>query len=278
VIALQGVVKRYGEHAVVDGVSFEVASGETLVLLGRSGCGKTTTLKMINRLVEPTAGSIRVFDRDITAEPKFELRRRIGYVIQAVGLFPHYSIEENIAIVPRLLGWSEAKIDARVEELLDLVGLPRSRYGRLRPAELSGGQQQRVGLARALAGDPPVVLLDEPFGALDPLTRREMQTEFVRLSAKVGKTMVLVTHDVAEAVTVGHRICLMEGGKVEQIGTPKELLFDPATDFVRSFFDPGRLTLELLATTLGDAVPHLARDAGAILEAFHARRGDGGRR
>jgi osmoprotectant transport system ATP-binding protein len=268
-IVLDRVGKRYGAHAVVDSVSFEVARGETLVLLGRSGSGKTTALKMINRLVEPTSGVVRVFGEAVLEQPKEELRRKIGYVIQAVGLFPHYTVEENVAVVPKLLGWDGARIAARVEELLALVGLPQSRFGAARPSALSGGQQQRVGLARALAGDPPVVLLDEPFGALDPVTRREMQAEFVRLSAQLDKTMVLVTHDVAEAITIGHRICLLEAGKVEQIGTARELLFSPATDFVQAFFDPGRLNLELLASTLGDVLPHLTLDP--VLEGSAAR-------
>jgi osmoprotectant transport system ATP-binding protein len=254
-IELAGVTRRYDGVAVVDGVSFDVKQGETLVLLGRSGSGKTTTLKMINRLVEPSSGTVHVFGKLAADQPKEELRRSIGYVIQAVGLFPHYTVEENVAVVPKLLGWDGARIRARVGELLDLVGLPGA--GAKRPRELSGGQQQRIGLARALAGDPPVVLLDEPFGALDPLTRHEMQSEFKRLAAKLGKTMVLVTHDVAEAIAVGHRICLMEAGKVEQIGTAAELLFEPRTEFVRRFFDEGRLTLELLATRLEDVLPML---------------------
>ena len=274
-IVLDRVGKHYGAHAVVDAVSLEVARGETLVLLGRSGCGKTTTLKMINRLVEPTSGIVRVFGEAVQEQPKEELRRKIGYVIQAVGLFPHYTVEENVAIVPKLLGWDKARIATRVDELLSLVGLPASRFGSARPSALSGGQQQRVGLARALAGDPPVVLLDEPFGALDPVTRREMQAEFLRLSAQLNKTMVLVTHDVAEAITVGHRICLLEAGKVEQIGTARELLFRPSTDFVRAFFDPGRLNLELLASTLGDVLPHLtlgpAREGSAARVSARSR-------
>jgi osmoprotectant transport system ATP-binding protein len=254
-IELAEVTKRYGAHAAVDGVSFVVEQGETLVLLGRSGSGKTTTLKMINRLVEPSSGTVRIFGKLAGDQPKEELRRSIGYVIQAVGLFPHYTVEENVAVVPKLLGWDAARIAARVDELLGLVGLPGA--GAKRPRELSGGQQQRIGLARALAGDPPVVLLDEPFGALDPLTRHEMQAEFKRLAAKLGKTMVLVTHDVSEAIAVGHRICLMEAGKVEQMGSAAELLFEPRTEFVRRFFDEGRLTLELLATTLEDVFPAL---------------------
>lgn len=252
-IELSGVTKRYGAHTAVDGVSFDVKRGETLVLLGRSGSGKTTTLKMINRLVEPSSGTVRVLGKLVTEQPKEELRRNLGYVIQAVGLFPHYTVAENVAVVPKLLGWDAARIDSRVKELLTLIGLPGA--AAKRPSELSGGQQQRIGLARALAGDPPIVLLDEPFGALDRLTRRGMQAEFQRLSAELGKTMVLVTHDVAEAIAVGHRICLIEGGKVEQIGSAAELLFEPRSDFVRRFFDEGRLTLELLATTLEDVLP-----------------------
>lgn len=260
-IELAGVTKRYDGVAAVDGVSFDVKQGETLVLLGRSGSGKTTTLKMINRLVEPSSGTVRIFGKLAGDQPKEELRRSIGYVIQAVGLFPHYTVEENVAVVPKLLGWDAARIRARVGELLELVGLPGS--GGKRPRELSGGQQQRIGLARALAGDPPVVLLDEPFGALDPLTRHEMQAEFKRLAARLGKTMVLVTHDVSEAIAVGHRICLMEAGKVEQIGGAASLLFEPKTEFVRRFFDEGRLALELLATTLEDVLPALRRSTEA---------------
>jgi osmoprotectant transport system ATP-binding protein len=282
-IELEHVEKRYGPHAVVADVSFRVPEGETLVLLGRSGSGKTTTLKTINRLVEPTGGVVRVFGEPVNKQPKEELRRRIGYVIQAVGLFPHYTIEENVAVVPRLLGWSKARIDARLDELFTLIGLARQRFGRRRPAELSGGQQQRVGLARALAADPPIVLLDEPFGALDPVTRREIQAEFVAVSRKLGKTMVLVTHDVAEAIAVGDRICLIEAGRVAQIGPAQELLFEPRTEVVRTFFDRGRLTLELLATSIEDVLPNLVFDARlggsaalpvstSLLEALEDRR------
>jgi osmoprotectant transport system ATP-binding protein len=259
-IELSRVTKRYGVYVAVDDVSLDVKRGETLVLLGRSGSGKTTTLKMINRLIEPSSGTVRVFGKLITEQPKEELRRSLGYVIQAVGLFPHYTVAENVAVVPRLLGWAPARVDARVKELLELVGLPGA--SSKRPSELSGGQQQRVGLARALAGDPPVVLLDEPFGALDRLTRHVMQAEFSRLSAKLGKTMVLVTHDVAEAIAVGHRICLLEAGRVEQIGSAAELLFEPRTEFVGRFFDEGRLTLELLATTIEDVLPVLETSSG----------------
>lgn len=238
-IELERVEKRFGDSVAVTDTTFRIAAGETFVLLGRSGSGKTTTLKMINRLVEPTSGSIRVFGRDIREQRAEELRRRIGYVIQQVGLFPHYTVRRNVEVVPRLLGWDEDRIRRRGEELLEKVGLPAPQYGDKRPDELSGGQQQRVGLARALAADPPIVLLDEPFGALDPITRREMQKEFARLSEDLKKTMVLVTHDVTEAEILGHRICLFEAGRIEQIGRPDELRLAPKSESVRAFFDAG---------------------------------------
>jgi osmoprotectant transport system ATP-binding protein len=245
-LEVEHVSKRYAGRVAVDDASFAVREGETFVLLGRSGSGKTTTLKMLNRLVEPTSGTIRVFGAPIDAGPAHELRRRIGYVIQNVGLFPHYTVRENVAIVPTLLGWDGARIARRVDELLDHVGLPAARFADARPRELSGGQQQRVGLARALAADPPIVLLDEPFAALDPITRREMQHELFRLADNLGKTMILVTHDVAEAVTYGDRIALFEGGKIQQIGAPRELVLAPANDCVRGFFDAARPELAVL--------------------------------
>jgi len=258
-IEVDRVEKRYGDRLAVESASFSIRQRETFVLLGRSGSGKTTALKMLNRLVEPTSGIIRIFGDPITARPAEELRRSIGYAIQDVGLFPHYTVRENVAVVPKLLGWDERRIRARVDELLEHFGLPPDRYANARPRELSGGQQQRVGLARALAADPPLVLLDEPFSALDPITRREVQREFFRLAENLDKTFVLVTHDVAEAVAFGDRICLFEAGRIEQMGTPRELVLEPRNDFVRSFFDTGRLELELRVVSLAELAPYLAR-------------------
>lgn len=241
-IEIQNLTKRFDSHTAVDGVSLSVGPGETLVLLGTSGCGKTTTLKMINRLIEPTSGSISVADVDVRQQPGPELRRQIGYVIQDGGLFPHYTVAEAIATVPKLLGWEPADIQKRTNELIDKLQLPKSVLNRY-PSELSGGQRQRVGLARALAAKPPVVLMDEPFGALDPFTRRHVRRELFGLNELKETTVVLVTHDVSEALELADRIALMDKGKIVQIGPPNELLKQPANDFVRDFLDdkPRRL-------------------------------------
>lgn len=244
--------KSFGPHAVVRDVSFEVAAGETLVLLGPSGCGKTTLLKLLNRLLEPDGGTIEINGRDVREQRPEVLRRGMGYVIQQVGLLPHYTVAENIAVVPRLLGHAPAAIAARTEALLARLHLPPARYAGQLPAQLSGGQQQRVGLARALAADPPIILLDEPFGALDPLTRASIRHEFRELDELKTKTVVLVTHDVAEAFELADRILLLDGGRVQQLGTPRELLFRPANDFVRRFFAAERLALQLRTLTLGE--------------------------
>ena len=225
VVELRGVSCRLGTappRAIVHDVTFAVAAGETLVLLGRSGSGKTTTLKLINRLVDPSAGEVIVAGRPTGAVPAFRLRRGIGYVIQEVGLLPHLTVAENIGLVPRLEGWASQRIEARVQELLNLVGLAPERFATRRPHELSGGQRQRVGVARALAVDPPLLLLDEPFGALDPITRAELQREFKGLSARLGKAMVFVTHDVREGLLLGNRIGLMQDGRLVFLGTPEE--------------------------------------------------------
>lgn len=239
-IALEQVRKVYpgpdgAEVVAVDDVSLTVQEGETLCLIGTSGSGKTTTMKMINRLIEPTSGTIRVGGEDVTTLDPIALRRRIGYVIQRGGLFPHKTVAQNVGLLCRLEGWDAAKTEARVRELLELVNLPPDEYAARYPKELSGGQQQRVGVARALALDPALVLMDEPFGALDPITRDQLHTEFKQLQARVKKTIVLVTHDMAEAFDLGDRIALLDGGKLIQVGTPDELREQPATEFVREF-------------------------------------------
>ena len=254
-IELQEVSKIYDDATVaVDNISFEVAKGEVFGLIGTSGCGKTTTLKMINRLSEPTGGRILVDGESVYNRPPEDLRRNIGYVIQSIGLFPHYSIEQNISVVPRLLKWDDQRIEQRSRELLELVGLPPDEFATRKPDALSGGQQQRVGLARALAGDPDLLLMDEPFGALDPITKEKVRMEFKNLLREIGKTVILVTHDVFEAFDLCDRICLMDDGRASQTGSPKELLFQPADEFARSFFDNHRLQLEMMSITLGDVL------------------------
>lgn len=235
-IDVRNLTKRFGDHVAVADVSLHVGRGETLVLLGTSGCGKTTTLKMMNRLIEPGSGSISVDGVDVAQQYGPDLRRRIGYVIQDGGLFPHYTIAEAIATVPKLIGWSPDQIHDRTRELIGKLQLPESLLNRY-PAELSGGQRQRVGLARALAARPPVVLMDEPFGALDPFTRRHVRRELFGLSELRETTVVLVTHDVSEALELADRIALMDKGRIVQIGPPDELVNNPATDFVRDFLD-----------------------------------------
>ncbi len=210
-------------------VSLSVRRGETLTLLGRSGSGKTTCLKMINRLLEPTQGEVRVEGTPVSQWDAIKLRRRIGYAIQDVGLFPHYTVRQNVALVPRLENWDRRKIERRVQDVLDLVGLPVAEFADRYPHQLSGGQRQRVGLARSLAADPPILLMDEPFGALDPITRAELQMEFKHLQQKLGKTIVFVTHDVGEALLLGSRIGLMESGSLRGVYTPEEFLCAQAT-------------------------------------------------
>lgn len=233
-IALENVTKRYGDRTVVDRVTFEVKRGEVLALLGGSGSGKTTTLKMINRLIVPTEGRVTLGGRDTDGLLSHELRRRIGYVLQEVGLFPHMTVEENVGITPRLIGWPAEKIRGRVSELLELVELdPRTFRGRS-AHELSGGQRQRVGIARALAADPEVMLLDEPFGALDPITRRRLQRLFTSIRGARNLTAVLVTHDVAEAMALGTRIAVMHKGVLVQEGPADQVARAPADDYVRA--------------------------------------------
>jgi len=209
---------------LLSGLNLTIQNGETLMLLGRSGSGKTTSLKLINRLLEATSGEVRVEGKSVKQWEATKLRRRIGYAIQDVGLFPHYTVFENVALVPKLERWVPGKIRARVEEVLAVVGMPEQEFGERYPDELSGGQRQRVGLARALAAEPPILLMDEPFGALDPITRAEIQMEFKRLQEKLGKTIVFVTHDVGEALLLGSRIALMESGKLQGVYRPDEFL------------------------------------------------------
>jgi osmoprotectant transport system ATP-binding protein len=231
-VELRNVSKSFGERRILDRVSFRVEPGETLVLLGSSGSGKTTTLRTINRLVEPDEGEVEVEGREIRSWDPIRLRRRTGYVIQEVGLFPHLSVAENVELVPKLEGWSEQRRQERMRELLGLVGLPPERFARMRPRELSGGERQRVGVARALAVDPPLLLMDEPFGALDAVNRRRLQDEFLEMKRKLSKTILFVTHDVPEAVKLADRIGVLRAGRLLQVGTPSDLLQRPADEFV----------------------------------------------
>jgi osmoprotectant transport system ATP-binding protein len=219
-VSFRDVTFSAGGAAIIDGLSLDVRRGETLVLLGESGCGKTTTLRLINRLLAPTSGAVLVGGRDTRDWDEIELRRRTGYVIQEAGLFPHFTVGRNVALVPTLQGWGEGRVRARVAELLELVGLDPARFAGRYPSELSGGQRQRVGVARALAADPPLLLMDEPFGALDPLTRAALQREFAALRRRLGKTVVLVTHDVREALALGTRVALMSAGRIVLLDTP----------------------------------------------------------
>jgi osmoprotectant transport system ATP-binding protein len=254
-IRLESVTKRYDDGTVaVNQLSMEIQDGELCVLVGPSGCGKTTTMRMINRLIEPTSGTIELDGRDIMSMDPVELRRGMGYVIQQVGLFPHQTIAENVATVPRLLGWDKRRVADRVNLLLDLVGLDPAQYARRYPSELSGGQRQRAGVARALAADPPVLLMDEPFGAIDPITRDRLQGEFLRLQNDLNKTVVFVTHDIEEAVRLGDRIAILaQGGHLEQYDTPARVLGSPATPFVADFVGADRGLRRLTVTGIDPA-------------------------
>jgi osmoprotectant transport system ATP-binding protein len=246
-IEIDGVIKQYGDRKVVDQVSLTVEQGAFCVLLGTSGCGKSTLLKMVNRLIPTTGGTIRIGGEDIASVPPEQLRRRIGYAIQSTGLFPHWRIEDNIATVPRLLKWPEPRIRDRVTELLEMLHLEPETYRRKWPSELSGGQQQRVGVARALAAEPELLLMDEPFGALDPITRDSLQVELTRIHKATGMTTLFVTHDIDEALRLADRIVIMDAGKIVQHATPIELLEHPANDFVRDFIGRSEISLKLLS-------------------------------
>lgn len=276
-IRLEHVSKTFpGSTApAVGDLSFEVPEGEILVLVGPSGCGKTTTLKMINRIIEPSSGVIWVAGVNAIETQPHELRRQIGYVIQQTGLFPHRTIAQNIATVPKLLGWERPRISERVEELIDLVGLDSDMANRY-PGELSGGQQQRVGVARGLAADPPVLLMDEPFGAVDPIVRTRLQLELLDLQARVRKTIVFVTHDIDEAIQLGDRVAILNvGGVLEQIGTPEDILRVPANDFVAEFLgtDRGLKRLSLIKIHTVDLDPGPVVAPGTSLEDARAAAG-----
>ncbi len=231
---------RGAGYPAVNNVSFTVNAGEFVTILGSSGCGKTTLLKLVNRLYEPDRGSIILFGEDISTVDVVKVRRRIGYVIQQIGLFPHYTVGDNIATVPKLLRWDKAKIEARVDELLTMVGLKPEEFRGRYPAQLSGGQQQRIGLARALAVDPKIMLMDEPFGAVDSITREKLQDELLRLHRETGKTFLLVTHDIEEAFKLGERVIIMNEGTIRQFDTPEVIIRSPADSFVQSLVDSAR--------------------------------------
>jgi osmoprotectant transport system ATP-binding protein len=269
-IRLDELTKRYPgqETPAVDGINLDMPEGEIVILVGPSGCGKTTTLEMINRLIEPTSGRIFLEGEDVTHVNVDQLRRRMGYVIQQIGLFPHQTIAQNIGTVPRMLDWDDARISNRVDELLELVGLDPARYRDRYPKEMSGGQRQRVGVARAMAADPPVMLMDEPFGATDPITRERLQNEFLRIQDDIRKTIVFVTHDIDEAIKMGDRIAILqEGSQIAQYDTPETILSDPASDFVTQFLGSGIVLKRLNLSRIEDVEiattewPTIASDA-----------------
>jgi osmoprotectant transport system ATP-binding protein len=278
-ITLQDVTKLYPGQtdAAVDGLNLEIPDGEICVLVGPSGCGKTTTMKMVNRLIEPTSGRIIVEDMDVMAMDPIQLRRNIGYVIQEIGLFPHMTIAQNIGTVPRLLEWDEARIARRVDELLEVMDMVPHEYRDRYPRELSGGQRQRIGVARAMASDPHVMLMDEPFGAIDPITRERLQNEFLRLQRQIHKTIIFVTHDIDEAIKMGDKIALLNaGGVLEQYGPPSEILSHPANRFVEDFVGADRALKWLNLVRVDEVMdehPKLALDTQRAAEALEILEG-----
>ena len=252
-VEFRHVGKSYGQTVAVRDLSIHVPAGKICVLVGPSGCGKTTSLKMVNRLIEPTSGEILIDGRDVLQGDPIELRRGIGYVIQQVGLLPHLTVGDNVAVVPRLLRWERKRTSDRVDELLTLVGLDPAGYRDRYPAQLSGGERQRVGVARALAADPPVMLMDEPFGAVDPIVRERLQNELLRLQGQLAKTILFVTHDIDEAIKMGDLVAVMQvGGVLAQFGTPEEILAHPASDFVARFVGADRGLKRLSLTRIAD--------------------------
>ena len=234
-IRFEHVTKQYGDNVILNDLNFEIEEGKFVILIGPSGCGKTTTLKMINRLIDPNSGHIYIDDKDINTIDKPALRRSIGYVIQQIGLFPNMTVAQNISVVPRLLKYPKEKCDQIVHELLEMVNMPYEQYAHKYPSEMSGGQQQRIGVLRALAASPPIVLMDEPFGALDPMTRTVLQEEVKKLQRKLNKTIIFVTHDMEEAISLADVIIFMDKGEIAQIASPEEMLRNPANDLIRSF-------------------------------------------
>ncbi|KUN59683.1 polyamine ABC transporter ATP-binding protein [Streptomyces canus] len=280
-IELENLAKRYPgtPRPAVDNVTMEIKAGELVVLVGPSGCGKSTTLKMINRLIEPTGGRIRINGEDVTGIDPVTLRRKVGYAIQSAGLFPHMTVAQNIALVPKMIGWGKGRIKDRVEELLDLVGLDPGEFHGRYPRGLSGGQQRRVGLARALAADPPVLLMDEPFGAVDPITRDHLQDELIRLQHELHKTIVFVTQDVDEAIKLGDRIAVLrERSPIAQFDTPEAILTNPADDYVSGFVGAGAALKRLNLTRVRDVkitdCPTVTVD-DPVQEIFNKLRGSG---
>ncbi|GGB00499.1 ABC transporter ATP-binding protein [Macrococcus hajekii] len=256
-IKFDDVSKIYGKKAAVDHISFEVKEGEFFVLIGPSGCGKTTTLKMINRLIPLSSGYIYFKGHPISNYKLDEMRWDIGYVLQQIALFPHMTVRDNIAQVPMMKKWKTNMIDDKINRLLDMVGLPHEQFRNRYPSELSGGQQQRIGVIRALAADPPVILMDEPFSALDPISREKLQDDLLALQSEINKTIIFVTHDINEAFKLGDRVCLMNQGRIEQIGTPKEFIETPNNDFVQSFI--GNASIERTAAECAVDLPYDAR-------------------